>query len=206
MKPLSKSYKTSEQREKSNARSRKYYLQNKAKCNAAAKRYREANPERVRALSNRWAREKAKDPEYRKRANERLLAWRNANRDRHNANERRYKKLRKETDLNFLIRARLRSRLSTKLRQCKARKTVGTMALTGCTAEFLRGYIEARFQSGMTWQNIHIDHHIPCAEFDLRDPDQQRQCFHYSNLRPLFAYDNKSKKDKMPETHQAELI
>jgi len=36
----------------------------------------------------------------------------------------------------------------------------------------------------------HIDHKIPCASFDLTDTDQQRACFHYSNLQLLWARDN----------------
>ena len=49
----------------------------------------------------------------------------------------------------------------------------------------------------MSWENMgewHLDHIRPCASFDLTDPDQQRQCFHYSNLQPLWASDNLSKR------------
>ena len=47
----------------------------------------------------------------------------------------------------------------------------------------------------MTWDNWqhdgwHIDHIRPCASFDLADLEQQRQCFHYTNLQPLWAADN----------------
>ena len=35
----------------------------------------------------------------------------------------------------------------------------------------------------------------PCASFDLTDPEQQRQCFHYTNLQPLWAADNIRKSD-----------
>jgi hypothetical protein len=54
----------------------------------------------------------------------------------------------------------------------------------------------------MTWQNYgyygwHIDHIKPCASFDLRKPSEQRKCFHYSNLQPLWAKDNLQKSDKI---------
>ena len=59
--------------------------------------------------------------------------------------------------------------------------------------EFFMKYIEAQFKPGMTWERYgewHVDHIRPCASFDLTDPKQQKICFHYSNLQPLWAADN----------------
>ena len=36
----------------------------------------------------------------------------------------------------------------------------------------------------------HIDHIRPCSSFDLTDLEQQKQCFHYTNLQPLWWFDN----------------
>lgn len=74
------------------------------------------------------------------------------------------------------------------------------MELIGCTVEYLRQHLEQQFQPGMSWDNWsisgwHIDHIRPCASFDLTDPIQQAQCFHYTNLQPLWAKDNMIKKD-----------
>ena len=38
---------------------------------------------------------------------------------------------------------------------------------------------------------------MPCASFDLSDPEQQRQCCHYTNLQPMWARENISKCDKI---------
>ena len=57
-------------------------------------------------------------------------------------------------------------------------------------------HLESLFVPGMTWDNQgewHIDHVIPCAAFDLTDPAQQSECFHYTNLQPLWAVDNLKK-------------
>ena len=53
----------------------------------------------------------------------------------------------------------------------------------------------------MNWSNHgsywEIDHIIPCDSFDLTDIEQQKQCFHYTNLQPLTVSENRSKKNKI---------
>lgn len=66
------------------------------------------------------------------------------------------------------------------------------------TFEEFKVYIESRFTEGMSWEayfreEIHIDHEKPCCAFDLTDPAQQAICFHYSNMRPMWAKDNLAK-------------
>ncbi len=85
------------------------------------------------------------------------------------------------------------------LKHSGARKSQSTIALLGCSIPDLKSYLESKFLPGMTWDNRsswHIDHRKACAKFDLTDVDQQRQCFHYSNLRPLWAVDNLRKGSK----------
>ena len=54
----------------------------------------------------------------------------------------------------------------------------------------------------MTWQNHtvtgwHIDHIMPCSNFDLSKPEQQKECFHYTNLQPLWYDENIRKSNKV---------
>ena len=84
----------------------------------------------------------------------------------------------------------------------KKHKTDKTLNLLGCSAQFLRTYIENKFLEGMTWDNYgkhgwHIDHIIPCSSFNLTDSTQQQICFHYTNLQPLWAIDNLKKSNKI---------
>jgi len=103
-----------------------------------------------------------------------------------------YKKRRRENPA-FNIMCRLRCRLWHALKAQGVRKTTSTMKLCGCSLDYLKKYLEKQFVDGMTWENRgkwHIDHIRPCCSFDLTDPEQQKQCFHYSNLQPLWARDN----------------
>jgi hypothetical protein len=63
-------------------------------------------------------------------------------------------------------------------------------------------HLESKFTEGMSWSNYgykgwHVDHIKPCASFDLSDPEEQKKCFHYTNLQPLWWYDNFKKGAKL---------
>ena len=63
----------------------------------------------------------------------------------------------------------------------------------------MKQYLESLFTEGMTWDNYgewHVDHIIPCDFFDLDIYSERKFCFHYTNLQPLWAYDNISKSNK----------
>ena len=68
--------------------------------------------------------------------------------------------------------------------------------------EELKYYLEGKFQSGMTWENHgfrgwHIDHILPCSSFDFTKIEEQKKCFHYTNLQPLWAHENLTKAEKI---------
>lgn len=72
-----------------------------------------------------------------------------------------------------------------------------TKKLLGCDWQTAVQHIERTFGPGMTWKNHglvwHIDHIKPCAKFDLTDSEQQRACFHYTNLQALPVLENLKK-------------
>ena len=113
---------------------------------------------------------------------------------RNNTQKKRY-----NTDLKFKMRRILSARLCIALHHTKhgrALKHSRTLDMLGCTIDFFMQHIEQQFQPGMTWQNHgqwHIDHIKPCASFDLTDPAQQKTCFNFSNMQPLWAEDNMKK-------------
>lgn len=119
-----------------------------------------------------------------------------------------YQNNKRKTDPKFKLEKNLRSRLYSALKKQNAKKSNRTLKLTSCTIFFLMGYIESKFKEGMAWENYgtwHIDHIYPCSKFDLTKDSEQRKCFHYSNLQPLWASENLSKGDKFnPETFEYE--
>jgi hypothetical protein len=107
--------------------------------------------------------------------------------------QKRYQVTRRKLDPGFRVLGALRQRL---YRATRGKKSASTLALLGCAADELKVHLESLFQPGMSWENYgkwHVDHRRPCASFDLVDPAQQRECFHYTNLQPLWALDNLQK-------------
>ena len=102
------------------------------------------------------------------------------------------------------INARIARSLRSRVRQVVkgVRKHKSALNLLGCDLDFFWKYLKSRpsWESEMTKYNYglwHIDHIRPCASFDLKCPIGQLDCFHYTNLRPLWAKDNLSKGAKI---------
>jgi len=74
-------------------------------------------------------------------------------------------------------------------------------ALVGYDLSALRQHLERQFLSGMSWDNFgrwHIDHIIPRSSFCFTDvgDSEFRACWALTNLRPLWAADNRRKSAK----------
>jgi hypothetical protein len=104
-----------------------------------------------------------------------------------------------KNDPEFKLLTMLRKRVRNVI---KGKKHYKSIDLLGCTVLNAREHLEKQFKEGMTWENHgkygwHIDHIIPCSSFDLTDPEQQKKCFHYTNLQPLWWKENISKGNKI---------
>ena len=111
-----------------------------------------------------------------------------------------YNKKKYHSNVQFKLLCSLRGRIWKVLNGNP--KSKRTLELLGCSIDFLKKHLEAQFKDGMTWENYgkhgwEIDHIYPCSKYDLTDPTQQEQCFHYSNLQPLWGVDNRIKGDKI---------
>lgn len=162
------------------------------------RRRQKENPEICAASSRRW---RATHPEKSAEATRR---WYRANKNQAVAYQARRSKIRYASDPNFRLLKICRGRIRDAL--CGKSKSQKTIELVGCSIAYLNTWLELQFQPGMSWDNYgqwHIDHIRPCASFDLSDPANQRACFHYTNLQPLWATDNhrKGAKWKSQTTH-----
>ena len=175
-----------------------YYQKNKEKIKEKGIKYYQNNKDRIKRQSKE---------NYLK--NPKLAYARNRKRIEKNPKKtttykRNYKKRRMETDPLFKIKERLRTRLYQAIKSQSSKKSINTLDGFGCTGEFLIQYLESLFKEGMSWKNYtfkgwHIDHIKPMSSFDLRDPEEQKKCNNYTNLQPLWWWENLEKGDKIPQ-------
>ena len=70
----------------------------------------------------------------------------------------------------------------------------------GCSISFFKKYLEDQFEIGMSWDNYgkgegkwNIDHKYPLSKVDLADRSQLLGVCHYTNLQPLWEWENLKK-------------
>jgi hypothetical protein len=172
------------------AKDKIYCAINSEKKKERAKIWYSENKERSKESKRIW---NGKNAEY-IRAHKRK--YNDANRDWLNKYMNEYQKNRYQTNIAY----RLRQLCNSRIRACLRKKTKSTIEYIGCTTEFLKAWIESQFYDDMSWDNMrtwHIDHVKPCASFNFDEESDIYECFHWSNLRPLYAKENIAKRDKL---------
>lgn len=168
--------------EEQKQRSRKYHAQyyanpkNRDRILAYSRDYGARHAEKKRQVSREWHRDNPEKVKARYRRDKqypsRVMAW------------------------------AVRGRFWRTLKRCSAKKANKIFSLVGCTPSELVAHLERLFKPGMTWENYglhgwHVDHKMPCKAFDLTKPEEQKKCFHYTNLQPLWAKENWTKSAKI---------
>jgi hypothetical protein len=173
--------------------SRKYQENNKEKLEEYGKKYRSEN---------------------RGKLAEGKILWKNNNRELVRKQAREYHKKRRDEDPSFKILGNLRHRLNMAMNG--KTKSAPTLKLLGCTVDELWVHLEDKFVKDheefpeMTRENYgsvwSLDHCKPCASFDMLCPIQQRKCFNWQNLQPMYKSDNSSKGDSYVRIEWLETI
>jgi hypothetical protein len=181
---------------------KKYRIQNEQRVLAAKKKYREENKEKIsKQQRENYQKNKHKritaSREYYYNNQEKIKEYRQKTKERKNYLDR----MRRKNNPQYRLASNIRRRIHYVITRDGGTKCDKTLELLGCSIAEFRKYIEEKFLEGMSWDNYgfygwHIDHIKPCDAFDLTDPSQKKECFHYTNLQPLWASDNLSKGNK----------
>jgi hypothetical protein len=150
-------------KEKISIQNKEWNLNNKEKIQFYNQQYNTLNPIKKRSYTYNWFKD---NPLYSKN----------------------WKKQKYQNSLLHKIKDNFRSRFYHAL--IKGNKINSIFEIIGCSVEELKLYLEQQFKPEMNWENHgeiwEIDHIKACSHFDLTKPEEQKQCFHYTNLQPLF--------------------
>lgn len=129
--------------------------------------------------------------------------WINRDVEKTKEKYRNYKRNKIKTDNLF----RLKISISSSIKKCISRKKNRTNEILGCSYDFLKFYLESKFEPWMNWDNYglytgeinigwDIDHIIPLSS--AKTEEEIVKLNHYTNLQPLCSYINRYiKKDKI---------
>lgn len=157
----------------SNKQSTLYNLKNKEKVVIIKQKYVDNNKEKVKQSKKVWF---DKNPNYKKE----------------------WSHIKSNTNIIFKLKKNMRSRLGLFLNLKNVTKNNKTFNIIGCSPEFLKEYLEAKFVNNMCWENRnewHIDHIIPLSS--AKTEEEMYKLCHYTNLQPLWAEDNLKKSNKI---------
>jgi hypothetical protein len=186
-------------------KSDKWKSLNSEKVKQTRQQWRDAN----RDLENQWNKKYRTINQERIRLQERERYAKNAERVRARKKEAYAKnkiklnvarKARRELykkDPLFNLAKRLRDRIYGIFNRKNCPKNSTTQKLLGCNWSEAKEHLENQFSDGMSWENMgswHIDHIVPLASATTQE--ELIALCHYSNLQPLWAFDNMSKGSK----------
>ena len=204
-----------EQKEHSKKVRKNYYETNKPKILERKKKWEEENKEYMKQvrqdyhIKNRNAILLKMKNRRKNMTTEMKEHYRSYRKTYYNVNKENIHKKRKEWEEipHNKIATRLRSRIRSALTG-KIKKVDYTENLLGISFEDFKSYISSKLIDGMSWDNYgtwHIDHILPCTYFNLENEIDQKICFNYQNLQPLWGVDNIKKMNNIiienPEEH-----
>lgn len=210
-------------KDKVREQAKRYAEAHREEIKARQKAYRERNKERIRKHNNEYMkgyceRNKEKISEYHKayyqenaeKVKGRVQAYKESQKERVDAYNRQYRaehskehaeyiKKRRLEDPKYKMVCAVRNMLNNAFnKRMKVGKKKQAEEILGCSIEFFIEYLQSQFKEGMTIENHgewHIDHIIPLSS--AKTEEDVIKLNHYTNLQPLWAKDNISKRNKI---------
>ena len=169
-----------------NIKTKHWRFNNPKKVKDSKKKYRLNNPEKVSNGIKQWV---LNNPEKSRRIKNHWII-KNTNKINNHYNERR------KTDFTFRLIRNYRSRINIALKIQGVKKSIHTIDNINCTAIIFQKYLQSLFQPNMTLLNDkpkkwHVHHLLSICSVDLRDIEQQKKVFHYTNCVPMWEDNHK---------------
>ena len=164
------------------------------------KEYRDSKKEYINEYHRKYYKENCD------RVNQRIKKYRK---------ETNYIKLRKKRDPLFRIKTNVRNLIRQSITERGYKKNSKSFQILGCTFEYLKEYIESKWETWMSWENYglyngdenygwDLDHILPLSSAITEEDILKLN--HYKNLQPLCSYKNRVLKRDLVDweirTHQ----
>jgi len=175
-----------EHKEEENLKKRQHYLEHKEEINLKHKQWLSEHKEEQKTSNEKWR------SEHREKCKINKRQW-----DlKHKKERNQYEKNRRETNPIVRLITIVRGRNRSAFKSQGVKKRLHTIESLGCTALEYQNYIQSHLKPGMTMENKgprkwHLHHIKPVYTFDLRDIEQQKLCFHYTNIIPMWEDEHK---------------
>jgi hypothetical protein len=164
-------------------------------CKSAyLKKYYEENKESISEQT------KLKYQESKEEKKERSRNYSKNNREKVNRYRRKYKENVLKKNPLYSVIVSISNNIRRILKKISEVKDFKTLSIIGCSKVELKLHIESLFLENMNWENRdkwHIDHIIPISL--AKNKHEVEILNHYSNLRPMWSYDNIVKSNKIED-------
>jgi hypothetical protein len=180
---------------------KKYYQENKESILEKKKDYYQNNQEGILEKKKEYYEDNQEE------LKKKFKKYSKENRSKINERMSIYVKDRKEKDLLFKFRLNVRDLITKSIKKKGYTKKSKTHEILGIDYKSFKKYIENQFYDGMSWENRDewdLDHIIPIASGE--NEEEILALNHYTNLQPLFRYENLIKGGEYDENDKKNFL
>ena len=182
-------------KEKIMLRHNSYYLKNKIKLKLNVNKAQKAINSKNWALKNK-EKIKTRAAKYYVNNKDKIKQYSFENKEKRNKQF----KYRKDNNPLIKLKCNIRTLIWQSIKKNGYTKKSESYKILGCSFDYFKQHLESLFTTDMNWENQgqwHIDHIYPVSL--AKDEEELIRLNHYTNLQPLWAFDNLSKGNKIIE-------